>query len=71
MEALFDITLTPGCKYMKVKERAEELVAEASVSGITVKIPYLKSVVYHESTESPYIEFLSKAIQTVTGKNWL
>ena len=64
----FDIRLTPGCNALKVKDRLEELVAEANVPGVTANIRVRPQVGYYELPDSPAVISLSKAIEVAIGE---
>ena len=67
-EAYFDIRLTPGCDPRKVKERLEELVAEAGVPGVTVEASASRTAGYYESADSHHVRWFSEDVRLVTGE---
>jgi len=67
-ECSFDIRLTPGIDAMKVKERLEELFAEANVPGVTLVARAAPSVGYYEKSDEPSVISLVKAVERVTGE---
>lgn len=67
-EAVFDIRLTPGSKPLKVKERIEELVREAGVSGVEANVSASETAGYYESPNSAFAQQLAETVQKVTGR---
>lgn len=67
-ECRFDIRLTPGVDAMKVKERLEELVAEANVPGVTLTARAAPRVGYYEKADEPSVISLVEAVERVTGE---
>ena len=67
-ECSFDIRLTPGIDAMKVKERLEELVAEANVPGVTLTARAAPRVGYYERPDEPSVISLVEAVERVTGE---
>lgn len=67
-EAEFDIRLTPGSNGLKVKERIEELVREAGVSGVKAEIRTRDVAGYYESPDLPVVRQLHETVQRITGK---
>ena len=67
-ECRFDIRLTPGVDAVKVKERVEELVAEAGVPGVTLVARAAPRVGYYEKADEPSVISLVEAVERVTGE---
>ena len=67
-ECRFDIRLTPGVDAFKVKERLEELVAEAGVPGVTLVARAAPQVGYYERADEPSVTSLVEAVERVTGE---
>lgn len=67
-EATFDIRLTPGSKPLKVKQRIEGLVEEASIRGVEAVVRARDTAGYYESPRSPFAYQFSETIEKITGK---
>jgi succinyl-diaminopimelate desuccinylase len=65
-EASFDIRLTPGIDFDKMKKHLLQLIEDSGVKGITVDFVQTGTG-YYESTRSQFAKQLSKAIKMVTG----
>jgi len=67
-EAEFDIRLTPGSSPQRVKERIEELVRDAGIPGVEVRVQAGETAGYYESPDTPFARQLADAVEMATGR---